>query len=133
MRAKKRWPVLALLGVTALATAAVAVATVTSQILTDTSSVRLRIDRTHFVPSADQPTFSSGWHTHPGPVLIHVEEGRLKFTQGPCNPSVVGPGETYVEAAHVPIVATANQEASWTATFIVPAGVPLRTDSPAAC
>ena len=74
-----------------------------------------------------------GWHTHPGPVIIQVQQGKLKITQGPCHPNVVGPGETYIETPELPVLATANQAASWTATLIVPAGAPLRTNVSAAC
>ena len=127
-RFKKNWIVLAILLIAATVSAAVAVATVTSSILVDTTSVRLRIDRTQFVPSADQPRFSSGWHTHPGPVIIQVQEGSLKITQGTCHPNVVTAGETYIETAELPVLATANNAATWTATLIVPTGVPLRTN-----
>jgi hypothetical protein len=130
---KKKWIVLAILVIAAAAGVGVAVATVTTSNLADTTSVRLRIDRSEFVPSADQPDFSSGWHTHPGPVIIQVQQGNLKITQGTCHPNVVGPGETYVETAELPVLATANQAVSWTATLIVPAGAPLRTNVSAAC
>src|SRR5216117_2653933 len=72
LRSKKKWIVLGILVIAASVGVGVAVATVTSTILVDTTSVRLRIDRSEFVPSADQPGFSSGWHTDPGPVIIQV-------------------------------------------------------------
>ncbi len=129
----KKWIVFAILVIAAAVGVGVAVATVTSTILIDTSSVRLRSDRSHFVPSADQPRFSSGWHTHPGPVIIQVQEGFLKITQATCHPTVVGPGETYVETPVLPVNATANHEVSWTATLIVPVGAPLRTNTTDPC
>ncbi len=132
-RSKKKWIVLAILLIAATVGVGVAVATVTSSNVVDTTSVRLRIDRSVFVPSADQPSFSSGWHTHPGPVIIQVQEGYLKITQGTCHPNVVGPGETYIETAELPVLATANKEAKWTATLIVPAGAPLRTNASDPC
>ena len=128
LRSKKKWIVVAILVLAGAFGVGVAVATVTSSILVDTTSVRLRIDRTVFVPSDTQPVFNSGWHTHPGPVIIQVQEGSLKITQATCHPNVVSAGETYVETAELPVLATANNAAAWTATFIVPAGVPLRTD-----
>lgn len=124
-----------LLGILALAAAVgvgAALATVTSTILRDTNDVRLRIDRSAFVPSADQPHFSSGWHTHPGPVIIQVQEGTFEFTQGPgggpCETTKVRAGETFIETAELPVLAEAKKAVRWTATFIVPVGVPLRTD-----
>jgi quercetin dioxygenase-like cupin family protein len=133
LHSKKKWIVLGILVIAAAVGVGVAVATVTSTILADTTAVRLRIDRSVFVPSADQPEFSSGWHTHPGPVIIQVQEGSLKITQGTCHPNVVGPGETYIETAELPVLATANKAAKWTATLIVPAGVPLRTNASDPC
>ena len=127
-RSKRRWLVFGAVAAIGAVSVGIAVATVVSTNLVDTTSVRLRIDRSVFSPSADQPEFSSGWHSHPGPVIIQVQEGYLKITQGTCHPNVVGPGETYVETAQLPVLATANKAAKWTATLIVPAGVPLRTD-----
>jgi hypothetical protein len=130
---KKRWIVLAIVVIAAAAGVGVAVATVTTNNLADTTSVRLRIDHSEFVPSADQPSFSSGWHTHPGPVIIQVQHGYLKITQATCHPNVIGPGETYIETAELPVLATANKAVSWTATLIVPSGVALRTNVSAPC
>jgi hypothetical protein len=132
-RTKKRWLIFGVLLVVAAVGVGVAVATVTSNTLVDTSSVRLRVDRTEFVPSHGQRHFSSGWHTHPGPVIIQVQHGYLKITQGTCHPNVIGPGETYIETPYLPVLATANKAAGWTATLIVPTGVPLRTDVSPAC
>src|ERR671936_171891 len=132
--------ILAAVGVVASVGVGVSLATVTSTVLSDThpaggsaNEVRLGVVRNQFVPSADQPTFSSGWHTHPGPVIFQAQEGYLKITQATCHANVIGPGETYIETAELPVVATANQEASWTATLIVPSGVPLRTNSSDPC
>jgi quercetin dioxygenase-like cupin family protein len=133
LRLKRKWIVLGILVIGASVGVGVAVATVTSTTLADTTAVRLRIDRSVFTPSADQAEFSSGWHTHPGPVIIQVQEGYLKITQGTCHPNVVGPGETYIETAELPVLATANQAARWTATLIVPAGLPLRTNASDPC
>ena len=132
-RSTKRWIVVAILVLAGAVGVGVAVATVTSTNLADTTAVRLRIDRSQFVPSEDQPEFNSGWHTHPGPVIIQVQEGYLKITQATCHPNVVGPGETYVETAQLPVLATANKAVTWTATLIVPAGAPLRTPAGDPC
>jgi hypothetical protein len=64
-------------------------------------------------------------HTHPGPVIIKCRKVKLKITQGTCHPNVVGAGETYIETAALPVLATANKAAKWTATLIVPVGAPL--------
>jgi hypothetical protein len=137
----KKWLILAAVGVAASVGGGVALATVTSTVLSDThpaggsaDEVRMRIVRSDFVPSADQPTFSSGWHTHPGPVIFQVQEGRMKVTQGPpCRTTKLGPGETYVEIPEHPVVATANRAAKWTTTFILPADKPLLTPTDDPC
>jgi hypothetical protein len=137
----KNWVILAAVGVAASVGGGVALATVTSTVLSDThpaggsaDEVRMRIVRSDFVPSADQPTFSSGWHTHPGPVIFQVQEGRMKVTQGPpCRTTKLGPGETYVEIPEHPVVATANRAAKWTTTFILPADKPLLTPTDDPC
>jgi hypothetical protein len=131
----KKWLILTAVGVAACVGGGVALATVTDTVLSDThpaggsaNEVRMRIVRGDFVPSADQPTFSSGWHTHPGAVIVQVQEGRMKITQGPpCRTTKLRPGETYVEIPELPVLATANRAAKWTATFILPADKPLLT------
>lgn len=131
----RRWMVLSLIGVAALVVAGAAVATVTSTVLTDThpaggaaNEVRLRVVRSEFVPSADQPTFSSGWHRHPGPVIFQVQEGRVRISQGPpCHTTILGPGETYIETPELPVLARATRAAKWTTSFILAADKPLLT------
>ena len=99
----------------------------------DTSSVRLRIVRSEFVPSADQPQFSSGWYTHPGPVIVQVQEGYLKLYQATCEPNVIGPGETYVETPELPVLATANKAVKWTTSMILPVGAAVLTPTSDPC
>ena len=130
-----RWLILAAVGVVASVGVGVALATVTSTVLSDThpaggsaNEVRLRVVRNQFVPSADQPTFSSGWHTHPGPVIFQAQERRVTITQGPpCRTTRLGPGETYIEIPEHPVLATAKRAATWTTSFILPADKPLLT------
>lgn len=90
----------------------------TSNTLTDTNAVRLKIAHMEFVPSADQPEFSSGWHTHPGPVIVQVQEGEFKVFQGGCTPNIVRAGETYIEVPEVPALVTAKRAVEWTTTLI---------------
>jgi hypothetical protein len=58
--------------------------------------------------------------THPGPVIVQVQEGYLKITQATCHPNVIGPGETYIETPGVPVFAEADHAATWTITEILP-------------
>ena len=132
-RSKKRWVVLATVVVALAIGAGIAVATVTSTVLSDTETARLRIVQSEFVPSADQPRFTSGWHTHPGPVIVQVQEGYLRLTQATCAPHVIGPGETYIETPELPIVATAIGRVKWTTSMILPPGAPVATPAANPC
>jgi quercetin dioxygenase-like cupin family protein len=130
VRSNKKWIALAVLVLLGAVGVGVAVATVTATVLADTHDVRLRIVRSEFVPSADQPTFSSGWHTHPGPVIVQVQEGRFKITDSNCKTTVLRPGETYIETPEAPLVVTADRAVKWTTTFILPDSPPKPLATP---
>ena len=99
---------------------AVAVSAVTSQqVINDTTNVHLRVIRT----AADG--FDSGWHVHPGLVIVQVQEGSLQISQGSCTAKTVGPGESYIEVPHMPVRAVTTGRASWTTTFIVNGADPV--------
>jgi quercetin dioxygenase-like cupin family protein len=138
-RSRKRWLVFGAVAVAGAISVGIAVATVTTTVISDTGAgaatdVRLRIVRNEFVPSGDQPSFSSGWHTHPGPIIVQVQEGYLKITDGTtCHPSVVGPGETYIETPAHPLIATADHAATWTTTYILPANAALASATSDPC
>ena len=133
LRSKKKWIALVVLVLAGVVGVGVAVATVTATVLADTNDVRLRIVRSEFVPSGDQPTFSSGWHTHPGPVIVQVQAGRFNITDANCKTSVVRPGETYIETPDSPLIVTAKKSVKWTNTFILPVGAPLATPASDPC
>lgn len=94
----------------------------------DTNSVRLRVVQNDF-PSG----YDSGWHTHPGLVVVQVTEGKLKMYQANCKPVVVQAGETFVEVPAQPLRAVADAAAKWTTTLIVPVGVPPATAVTSPC
>jgi quercetin dioxygenase-like cupin family protein len=103
--------------------AGVALAGITSAIVrTDTNHVRLTITEN----IADN--LYSGWHTHPGPVILQVTSGEIKIYQGSCAPKVIGTGETYVEVPRVPVLAVAKGHVEWTTTLIREDGTAGRTD-----
>jgi hypothetical protein len=137
----KKWLILSAVGVAASVGGGVALATVTSTVLSDThpaggsaNEVRLRVVRNQFVPSADQPTFDSGWHTHPGPVIFQVQEGHVKITQGPpCRTRTLGPGQSYIEIPEHPVVARTKRAAKWTTSYILAADRPLMTPTAGPC
>jgi AraC-like protein len=105
----------------------VASAMVMSTVLADTNVVRERIVRTNFTPSPDQPRFDSGWHIHPGVVIVQVQEGQLQITQG-CRTHNLGPGDTYIEVPFLPVDATAKRAVTWTSTLILADSTPGTPD-----
>lgn len=82
------------------------------------------------------PGAQSGWHSHPGPVLIQVVSGTMTFYMSDdptCTPIVRTAGQGYLDAgdhAHI-----ARNESAMPATNIVtyfaPRGAALRIDEPA--
>jgi hypothetical protein len=99
---------------------------------------------------------SSGWHSHPGPVLVIVKTGAITFyragghgAQGEddeqaaaqtghsatCTRTVYPAGSAFVEVPAPGHVMLAKNEGSVettvTATYFAPAGAPLRIDQPA--
>ena len=78
------------------------------------------------------PGGSTGWHAHPYPVLITVIEGHLTFyayDDPTCTPTVVGPGEGYVDDGRGHI---ARNETGVPATdvsvILAPVGAPFRSE-----
>ena len=82
------------------------------------------------------PGGHSGWHFHPGPVLVVVKTGTITFYMGDdptCSPHVHPAGTTFIENGGMVGIARneGTVEATVTATFFVPTGSPLRIDAPA--
>src|SRR5262245_32520898 len=124
---QKRWIALIAFVLGGAVGAGIAVAATTTTPIADTNVVRERI-----VTTTTDGDFSSGWHIHPGPVIIQVQEGYLKITQTTCHPNVIGPGETYIETPGVPVLAVADKAARWTTTQIFPNSHPGDADRVAA-
>jgi quercetin dioxygenase-like cupin family protein len=85
-----------------------------------------------------EPGGSSGWHHHPGIVLVVVQSGTVSFYDKHCHADVHQAGETFIESSDSPGLAknTGTGTAVVEATFIVPASTPpapptaLRIDDP---
>jgi quercetin dioxygenase-like cupin family protein len=81
---------------------------------------------------------SSGWHHHPGLVLVVVKSGEVTFYDEKCRSEVHNAGETFIESSDAPGLAKNHGpvDAVVEATFIVPASTPpapptpLRIDDP---
>lgn len=82
------------------------------------------------------PTNStSGWHYHPGVVLVVVESGHVTTHDATCQTRTYGPGEAFVESGTEPFMVSnesSTEEAVDIATIASPAGGPFRieTDPP---
>jgi len=83
-----------------------------------------------------QPGGHSGWHTHPGPVLIQVLSGVVTFYEADdpsCTPIVRSAGEAYLDLGEHPHIARNESEEvaeNLVTAFVPPAG-PARIDADA--
>jgi quercetin dioxygenase-like cupin family protein len=80
------------------------------------------------------PRGHSGWHYHPGPVLVVVKTGAITFYHGDdptCTGTVHPAGTAFIEAnGDVGIARNEGAvEATTVVTFFVPAGSPTRIDA----
>jgi quercetin dioxygenase-like cupin family protein len=84
------------------------------------------------------PGGSSGWHHHPGVVVLVVESGAITFYDENCNFEVHHAGEAFLESSDEPGLArnAGTVDAVVHATYIVPTSdsptqtTPLRIDDP---
>ena len=110
----KRFLVLMVGVVAAGVTAAVALPAVISQsVITDTTSVHLRVQRT----AAD--SFDTGWHVHPGLSIVQVEQGSIQIYENGCTAKTLGPGDTFIEIPFQPVRAIGTGHVVWTTTFVL--------------
>lgn len=85
---------------------------------------------------AYDPSSSTGWHMHPGPVFITVTEGTLKFYEygdPTCTPVIVSAGGGYVDTGHGHMARNEDPEkpAEDISVIIAPVGQPFRSELPA--
>lgn len=130
-------------GVTALATASSGVTTTGQVRGTLAGKVHLNVDRLKFQTKSDTdvvvqtftfaPGGSSGWHTHPGFVLVVVESGTVTAQVG-CSIETHSAGQSFVESGTTPIMARNLTDAPFVvrATYVVPKGVAVRREVAAA-
>jgi quercetin dioxygenase-like cupin family protein len=72
-----------------------------------------------------QPGSSSGWHKHPGVVLVNVKSGALQIVNNKCRKKVYRKGQTYVEHGRKHLGRNrGNKKTVVLATFIIPSKVP---------
>src|SRR5690348_7829848 len=112
LRSKKTF-VLAGAIVAAAVLTAVAMSAATSQtVMADGTNLHIRVIKT----AAND--FDSGWHIHPGPAIVQVQQGSFQITQGSCTAKTVSAGDTYIEIPDVPVRAVATGPIVWTTTLL---------------
>jgi quercetin dioxygenase-like cupin family protein len=82
-----------------------------------------------------KPHGNSGWHFHPGVVIVIVESGHVTTHDANCLTTSYGPHESFVESGTTPFMVSNEDETTNAvvyATFVVSAGSPFRieTDPP---
>ena len=74
------------------------------------------------------PGGRSGWHHHPGIVIVSVASGSVTFTDSDCNAKAYGPGlpngAVFVESGDEPGQASSTTGATLYATFVAPSADP---------
>ncbi|MBA3244139.1 MAG: hypothetical protein H0T61_03055 [Actinobacteria bacterium] len=91
----------------------------------DTNNVRMRVQ--HFSTS----NFDSGWHIHPGVVIVQVEQGSLSYTGANCVKKTYAAGDSFIEIPNTTARVVGVGYAKFTATFIVGHGDPLSVNTAA--
>jgi quercetin dioxygenase-like cupin family protein len=74
----------------------------------------------------------SGWHFHPGVVIVVVESGQITTHDKKCQTKTYGPHESFVESGTKPFMVSNESDtvnAVVYATFIAPAGSAFRIET----
>jgi quercetin dioxygenase-like cupin family protein len=81
------------------------------------------------------PGGTTGWHVHPGPVLVIVKSGSVtKYSADDCSAQTYTAGQAFVENGPTDENMVRNEgsaAAETIVTFITPPGAPIRDDAPA--
>ncbi len=79
-----------------------------------------------------QPGGNSGWHGHPGPVLVVVKAGTVTFYEADdptCAGDTYTAGQALVDTGHGhPARNTGSVPVELSFTYLLPQGAPFRTD-----
>ena len=89
--------------------------------LTTKQDTDVRVQQVQITPGG-----TSGWHHHPGIVIVVVSSGSVTFWDDHCNKTDYGPGlpngATFIESGDQPGQVTSAAGATNYATYIVPKG-----------
>ncbi len=89
--------------------------------------VDVRVQSLRLAPGA-----TTGWHSHPGFVIISVTHGTQTLYAPDCSSRTISAGESFIETGDEPMVAR-NETASevvLVVTFVAPKGAAFRIDQP---
>ena len=80
----------------------------------------------------------SGWHHHPGMVIVAVQSGAVTLTHADCSSVTYGPGlpagSVFVESGDEPVQASSATGATVYVTYVAPDGAGFRVeDDPVTC
>ena len=97
--------------------------------------LQVRGDTDVFTQKIDiAPGGHTGWHSHPGPVLVTIAAGAMTLYQGDdptCSPRTIGVGETFIDpgGGNVHIARNEGTETlTLYATYLLPPSAGARTD-----
>ena len=82
------------------------------------------------------PGGHTGWHSHPGPVVVLIKSGQMSFYEGDdCTVRTYSAGEAFIDRGqgHVHIARNESQSENleiWATYFDVPPGGAFRIDAP---
>jgi quercetin dioxygenase-like cupin family protein len=104
---------------------------------TSDEGVKLRVKGPTEVAFAEitiEPGGSTGWHTHPGPLVVAVRSGTLTRYLAVCGAETSTAGDSFVEpagrrAVHMG-VNRGSEPVVLLVSYVVPAGGPLRDEAP---
>ena len=77
---------------------------------------------------------TTGWHRHPGVLLLSLtaDSGSVDWYDAKCVKHVYNAGDSWTESTTLhDVVNSSSSNAHFVVTYIVPKGVPQRTDEPA--
>jgi len=131
----------------ALASPGNTISTILAPRSTFSDSVKVNEDRVKFQTKdptdfvTQQVTFpplaSSGWHHHPGVILVLVKSGHVTTHDENCQTKTYGPQQAFVESGAEPFMVSNESETETAvdvATQVAPAGSPFRIeDDPPPC
>ena len=109
--------------------------TFTTPIRANADGITLRTDHStdHAVQTITSPPgATSGWHRHPGVVLVTVQSGTVAHYDSSCVRTTISAGQSFWESGMNQVVVRneTGHNAVLYVSYIVPTGVPLRIDMP---